>query len=181
MNSEQPKSDLQTQNEKILGTNKKNLFSKRNIFIGLILVVALLFVVSVILFKNNGDKSKKSNDTKALTNLPAPKKVDIKDTNTPTAYGNFLAASLESFWAGGNTNGVSIPPHKYYPSTVDIKTSSWTKQNMQLDDQLQQLISTGSIVYKSSGCDENKTSSPENKCTDYIISIDGKEIAKNRN
>lgn len=166
----------------VIGKDKKRIPLKRSALLSLvILVVAVVLVVTsvVVIKKRNDAKEKKAAQT--LKNLPAPKKVDISETNTPTAYGNFLAIALESYWIGGNTNGVSIPGHKYYPSQSDIKDLNWAKQNLQIDESLHQLISSGNIIYKPSGCDINKASSPSNKCTGFTVLINDKEIAKNKN
>jgi|GEM_PF-5870767 len=110
-----------------------------------------------------------------------PKPVKYSETVTPTAYGSFLSVALESFYSGGNTNGVDIPGHKYYPSTADLKDLDWAQKNVQLDAHMFSLITDGKVIYSPKGCDANRPSSAQNMCKSFIVTADGKEVEKSRN
>ena len=133
------------------------------IFIPILLILILVGITTRILV------NKKSNKNTQATVKP----IKYEETITPNAYGNFLSVAVKSFYQGGNTNNVEIPAHNYYPSAADIKNRDWTKQNMQLDDRMSDLIKSGEVVYETKGCKSDKPSNEQNKCTSFVVKSAG--------
>lgn len=145
----------------VTGKNSRGLPKKKFFIIGSLLLVALVLIgilVTVLVHKKSD-----SNDQVAV------KPIQYEETITPNAYGNFLAVAVKSFYFGGNTNGVDIPTHNYYPSTADLKDREWTKKNMQLDDRMHELITSGEVVYEPKGCNADQPSGEQNKCSDFVV------------
>ncbi len=132
----------------------------------LLLAVVGILVVGLIIGLVIG---KSMSNTADKNTTDAPKEVSYEETITPKAYGNFLAVALRGFYVGGNTNGVDIPAHNYYPSVADLKSREWSKQNMQLDDRMITLIASGEVVYEPKGCKADQPSSDQNKCSEFIV------------
>lgn len=115
-----------------------------------------------------------------IKKAPEPKtqltKMKYADSTTPTAYSNFLANALNSFYKGGSTNGKKIKAHHYYPTTNDLENKNWTKKNLPLGTKVEQLLTSSELTYKPKGCKQDKPSGPRNACTSYIITSNGSAI-----
>ena len=157
--NETPKNDTQI----IKGGNKLKINRKKIILITALSVVVISILVGIVLVTT---KNKKPDQSSVKT-------IKFEETITPNAYGNFLSTAIKGFYLGGNTNGVQIPSHGYYPSSEDIKSEEWTKANMQLDDKMIGLISKGEVVYESKGCNAEQPSSEKNKCTGFTVKSAG--------
>lgn len=159
------------QNSQIVGSPKKNMNIKKSHLVALI-VVLLLVIAGLVAYIVMGSKEKAAD---------APKAVEYAETVTPTAFSNYLSVALESFYSGGNTNGVNVPANNYYPSTADLKNLTWAQKNVQLDPSTVEQINSGEIQYVPSGCDANRPSNESNKCESFTIRVDDKEVAKSKN
>lgn len=158
--------DKQNNNTSIVGSGgkaRKPLDPK----VKLLLKVAGLIIIGILIGLLVSKLATK--ETAQESNTNTPKEVSYEETVTPNAYGNFLSVALRGFYLGGNTNGVDIPAHNYYPSAADLKNREWTKQNMQLDDRMHELITSGEVVYEPKGCNAGQPSSDQNKCTEFVV------------
>lgn len=151
-------------NNSIIGNKKpRKPFNPRLLLpIGGVIILLLGLLIGILIGKssNSGDSNDNTNQIPEIT---------YEETVTPNAYGEFLSVALKGFYLGGNTNGVSIPTHNYYPSTADLKDREWTKKNMQLDDRMHELITSGEVVYEPKGCNADQPSGEQNKCSDFVV------------
>lgn len=152
------------ESRKVIIGSKPQLSRRKIILIITILFIFLGLLTGAIYYIF---KSKKQDKPTAIT-------IKYEETITPNAYGNFLSTSLKGFYLGGNTNGVQIPAHNYYPSSKDIKDPNWTKENMQLDEKMNDLIAKGEVVYEPKGCNADQPSGENNKCSSFIVKSAGK-------
>lgn len=159
------------QGNQVVGSQKNKLAIKKSHLLGLIIVL-LLVIAGLVAYIATGGKKKTAE---------APKTVEYAQTITPTAFSNYLSVALESFYSGGNTNGVDVPGHNYYPSTADLKDLTWSQKNVQLDAHTVEQINSGEIVYVPTGCDANRVTNQTNKCKSFIIKVNDKEVAKSKN
>jgi len=136
-----------------------------------IMLVPLILVITLAIWQIFNIFSKKAPEPK--TQLT---KMKYADSITPTAYGNFLANALNSFYKGGSTNGKKIKAHHYYPTTNDLKNKNWTKKNLPLGTKVEKLITNSKLVYKPEGCRQDKPSGPKNACTSYKIMTNGSVV-----
>lgn len=157
--------------------------SKRQLLILSVVLLAVIGAGTAYYLQSKTDKPKETAKPVAQEKFPAPpeKPVAHSETVTPTAFGNFLALSLETYWAGGNTNGTNIEGHKYYPSTADVKNVEWAKKNLKIPDQIIDSLQKDTITYVPEGCDADKPSGEQNKCTSFTLKSDNKTIAKSNN
>ena len=171
MMNRQNNGNTSSSNKVIVGSNlTKEIIRKKFALISGISLLVLAIIALVFMLNSS---TKKEN---ATTKQNTIKSVTYEETVTPNAYGNFLAVAVKGFYLGGNTNGVDIPAHNYYPSTADIKSSAWTKQNMQLDDRMNDLIAKGEVVYEPKGCKTDQPSSDKNKCNAFVVKSAGKTL-----
>lgn len=155
---------------------------KATVMIGLVLLFLTSGGLAYYLASRDDNNSTSTPDKPVpTTEFPKPKPITYEETVTPDAYSQFMSVALEIFWSGGNANGKEISGHGYYPSSADIKNPAWAKSNLKLHDQLNKSIKDGSVVYLPKGCDADKPSSSENKCTSFVIQSNGQDVAKSKN
>lgn len=159
-------------------TNKPSSSRKAILLIGLLLVLLASIGIGYYFTSKNNDSDPIPERPTVTTEFPKPKPVTYEETVSPNAYGQFMSVALEIFWSGGNANGQEIQGHGYYPSVADVKNANWAKKNLKLHAELNKSIKDGSVVYVPKGCDADKPSSSQNKCTSFVIQSNGQDIAK---
>lgn len=158
MNPNDDKNDKVTTTAKIVTGSKRE--GKKNKRALVIIGILCFFIITIsfiaVFWRSQSDTS----------NTPV---IQYEETVTPNAYGHALGARLTGFYLGGNANGVDIPAHNYYPSVSDFKNPEWTKEHMQLSDDMNELIANGTVTYEARGCDNSIPSGEDNKCTSFIL------------
>lgn len=145
----------------VVGNGKSRArFSKRTLII--IVVIVLVGAGAAYWFVSRSD-SKSTSDNNQSQQEP------VAGPLPRVAYRNVLAFSVKGYHVGASLNGKEIPAHGYYPSAADVKNTTWSRENLNLDAKLQESIAKGEIVYEPKGCDADKPSSDKNKCLGFVI------------
>ncbi len=161
--------------------SKKGRFNlwgnKKLLFVTIVLLVVAAGIVIGILTRKNDDNSMATDD-KTNNSTKTEKDNEIRDSTTITSQASMVKIVLGIFKVGGTVNGASVASRGFYPSTVDMKNASWLKENMQIGADTHKLIESGEIVYEPKGCKADQPSGEDNKCSGFILRVDGKIVAE---
>lgn len=157
----------------------------------LIIAVASLVVLAAIsIWVYAAARPQSENDTPPASSqltapqtedFPKPDKTNPTDINTAESQAGILALGLEVYRSGANTDGKQLTSHSHYPSAMDIKNTEWVKANLKVPSSVINLLEAEILVYLPKGCDADKPSSSENKCTSFVIQSNGQDVAKSKN